>query len=120
MAKYHCIVNIKNSNKMEKLITIYDKINVNSISYEKGDTEAQINCELQFKKKCIHTKLIISQSDLNRILSKITANGFELKSEEITSLFMEDGTEIIEYNFDSAHHAIYDFHFNNSYIQIGA
>jgi len=105
---------------MEKLVTIYEKINVNSISYEKGDDEVQINCELQFKKRNINTKLIISQSDLNRIISKIIANGYELKSEDITSLFLGDGTEIIEYNFGGTDHALYDFHFNNTYKQIGA
>ena len=106
---------------MDSLITIYDKITLHSISYEKGDLEAQINCELHFKKRIVQTKLVISQTDLNRIISKITANGYELKSEDITSLFLGDGTEIIDYNFNQSYDStLYDFNFNNTYKQIGA
>ena len=120
MSIYPCIVNQLKQLTMEKLVTIYEKINVNSISYEKGDSEAQINCQLEFKNKSIQTKLIISQSDLNRIISKITANGYELNSEDITSLSLGDGTEIVEYDFTGSNHTLYNFHFNNNFKQIGA
>lgn len=106
---------------MEKLVSIYDQIIISKISYEKGDSEAIINCKLFFKRKTIETKLVISQTDLNRIISKIDRFGNGINYENIYSFLMEDGTEIVEYNFSPSNtNYIENFKFNNSFTQISA
>ena len=107
---------------MKKLLSIYKNIIIKEISYEKGDNMVQLKCTLIFKTDFIDTTLIITQSDLNRILSKISNIGFEIDSDLITCFSLGDGTEIIEYNFNSVDEDILlqNFNFNNQVQQISA
>jgi len=107
---------------MKKLLSIYKNIIIKEISYEKGDDIVELKCLLIFKSKTIDTTLIITQSDLNRILSKISINGFELQSSEITCYTLEDGTEFVEYNFENSSKDVLlqNFNFNNQVKQISA
>lgn len=107
---------------MKKLLSIYKNIIIKEISYEKGDDSVQLKCTLVFKSNEIHTTLLITQSDLNRILSKISNNGIELNSNNISHFILGDGTEIFEYNFkDTSHNVLLqNFNFNNQVQQISA
>lgn len=106
---------------MEKIVKIYKAIKIKSIVYETSDTEAKINCELKYDSKIISTKLLISQTDLNRLIAKMTNTGSDWLDNNMQMLYLEDGTQLIEYNFDNSNNQIiHDFHFNNSYAQIGA
>lgn len=107
---------------MKKLLSIYKNIIIKEISYEKGDDLVQLKCILVFKSHLIHTTLLISQSDFNRILSKITLNGFEIDSDSIINFTLGDGTEIVEYNFENSDEAVslQNFNFNNQVKQISA
>jgi len=107
---------------MKKLLSIYKNIIIKEISYEKGDNSVELKCLLIFKSKTIDTTLIITQSDLNRILSKISNNGFEINSSEITCFMLEDGTELVEYNFGNSNQDVLlqNFNFNNQVKQISA
>ena len=107
---------------MKKLLSIYKNIIIKEVSYEKGDNIVHLKCVLVFANKSITTTLIISQSDFNRILSKITLNGFELDSECLTSFMLGDGTEIVEYNFEASQDIIslQNFNFNHQVKQISA
>ncbi len=120
LLSYHCIV-IK-TNSMKKLLSIYKNIIIKEISYEKGDDLVQMKCILIFKAHSVDTTLLISQSDFNRILSKITLNGFEIKSDSIINFTLGDGTEIVEYNFENTEESVslQNFNFNHQVKQISA
>ena len=70
----------------------------------------------------METTLLISQSDFNRILSKITLNGFEIDSDSIINFTLGDGTEIVEYNFENSDESVslQNFNFNHQVKQISA
>jgi len=107
---------------MEKILQIYKTLKVKSIVYETGDSQAKISCDLVYGKKTVSTKLLISQTDLNRLISKMANNTHsEWLDNTMQSMYLEDGTQLIEYNFeDQNNSAIHNFHFNNTYAQIGA
>lgn len=106
---------------MEKIVKIYQAIKVKSIVYETSDTEAKINCDLIYGSKTVPTKLLISQTDLNRLMAKMTNTGSDWLDDNMHMFYLEDGTQLIEYNFGNNHNQIiHDFHFNNTYAQIGA
>jgi len=106
---------------MNNIIRIYNAIKLKSIVYETGDSQATIHCELQFDQKTISSKLIISHSDLNRLISKIGPHNSDWIESNKQVLFLEDGSQLIEYNFNQqADTTIHNFHFNHSYAQIGA
>jgi hypothetical protein len=104
---------------MKKLLTIYKNIIVKQVSYEKGDESVQLKCILVFDKKEVATTLIISQSDFNRLLSKIILNGYDMDSNTINTINFGDGTEIVEYNFENTV-SLHRFNFNNHVKQISA
>jgi len=106
---------------MKKIKPIYDEIILKSIVYENGDAEAELNCQIKYRKKAIDTKLIVSQTDVNRLLSKMACQGFDLNDKKIEFMDLDDGTQVIEYSFNENNlHSIYNFQFNNTYTQIGA
>ncbi|MDX1351046.1 MAG: hypothetical protein R3279_12390 [Putridiphycobacter sp.] len=106
---------------MEKIIKIYDSIRVKSIVYESGDADATIICDMEFGEKIITSKLLVSQTDLNRLIAKLVSNGSEWLENTCEVLYLEDGTQLIEYNLeDQTRNQIQDFQFNYSYAQIGA
>ena len=107
---------------MKKLLSIYKNIIIKEVSYEKGDNIVHLKCILIFANKSMVTTLIISQSDFNRMLSKIALNGFEMNSDLLTSFTLGDGTEIVEYNFEKNENVIslQNFNFNHQVKQISA
>lgn len=106
---------------MENIIQIYKAITIKSIVYETGDIEANILCDLEYEHKIISTKLVVSLTDLNRLISKMSSTDSEWLENRMETLYLEDGSQLIEYNFKNhANSVIQDFHFNNSYSQIGA
>ncbi|MFT4602516.1 MAG: hypothetical protein ACI857_002702 [Arenicella sp.] len=86
---------------MKTIFSIYNKIKVKEVSYETGDNFVTAHCEVLMNDEVIDTKLIITHSDLNRIIAKIVSLGFEFKVDNISRLDFEDGTEIIDYKFEN-------------------
>jgi hypothetical protein len=107
---------------MKKLLSIYRNIIIREVSYEKGDELVYLKCVLIFKSHSVDTTLLISQTDFNRILSKISLNGFEMESDSIVNFTLGDGTEIVEYNFENSDHSVslQNFNFNHQVQQISA
>ena len=107
---------------MKKLLSIYQNITIKEISYEKGDKTVYLKCTLIFKNRTMDTTLLITQSDFNRMLSKIILNGYQVESDSITNFYLEDGTEMIEYNFQNTDESVMlsGFNFNNQVKQICA
>ena len=85
---------------MENVISMYDKLILHKISYETSSAAVTAICELVNSSQRIQASFLISHTDLNRILSKIISQGYEFDSEQLNSIKFEDGTEIIDYQFD--------------------
>jgi len=107
---------------MKKLLSIYQNIVIKEISYEKGDKTVYLKCTLIFNNKTVDTTLLITQSDFNRMLSKVILNGYQVDSDSITNFHLGDGTEMIEYNFQNTDESVMlsGFNFNNQVTQICA
>ena len=86
---------------MKTVFSIYNSLKVNEVSYETGDNFVTAHCEIQIDGKLIPTKIQMSHSDLNRIISKIISLGHEFKIENVNHLDFGDGTEIIDYKFEN-------------------
>jgi len=86
---------------MANIISLHEKLIVKEIIYEAGDQQVLANCDVIMSGHTISTQFIISHTDLNRIISRIIAMGYELEVNQMDSFFMEDGTELISYSFDN-------------------
>ncbi len=86
---------------MNTIYSIYNKIKVNEVSYETGDAFVTAHCEIIMTDEVIETQLVISHSDLNRIIAKIVSLGYEFKVENVSKLDFQDGTEVIDYKFEN-------------------
>jgi len=108
---------------MNTIFSIYNKIKVNEVSYETGDNFVTAHCEIIMPDETIETQLIISHSDLNRIIAKIVALGYEFNIDNVSRLDFQDGTEIIDYKFDNVfgeNIVLENFQFNQAIKQIRA
>ena len=86
---------------MENIISFYEKLIIKEVTYEMGDSRVSAKCDLIVQGNTIETEMLISQTDLNRIIAKISASGFEFKIKQVNSLQFEDGTSIIDYSFEN-------------------
>jgi hypothetical protein len=66
-----------------------------------GDNIVNAKCDLLVQGRTIETEMLISHTDLNRIIAKITANGYDFEVNQINTLEFEDGTSIIDYSFQN-------------------
>jgi hypothetical protein len=85
---------------MENVISLYDKLILHKITYETSSACVTAECELVSQNRKIQTSFLISHTDLNRILSKIISEGYEFDSNQLNTVQFEDGTEIVDYQFD--------------------
>lgn len=85
---------------MENVISMYDKLILHKITYETSSACVTAECELVRQNQKTQTSFLISHTDLNRILSKIISEGYEFDSEQLNTIQFEDGTEIVDYQFD--------------------
>lgn len=85
---------------MERLISMYDRLVIHTITYETSQSVVTAECELIRHNERIYTSFLISHTDLNRILAKLIAKGYNLDSSFYQSIRLEDGTEIIDCQFD--------------------
>jgi hypothetical protein len=108
---------------METIFSIYKQLKVREVTYEKGDNFVTATCEIQIGEDIQETKILMSHTDLNRIISKITALGYEFKIENVNHFDFGNGTEIIDYRFENVfgeHVTLEDFNFNQRIKQIRA
>ena len=56
---------------MKKEMKYLKDVEINYITFESGDNEALIDCKINSETKSKVSKLIISMSDLNKLLSRI-------------------------------------------------
>ena len=108
---------------METIISIYNQLKVNEVSYETGDSFVTAYCEILIDGQQIQTQIQMSHSDLNRIISKIVALGYEFKIENVNHFDFGNGTEIVDYKFDNVFGqdiVLENFQFNKAIRQIRA
>ena len=108
---------------MDSVISIYNRLTIKEVTYEVGDDFATATCELSFEGKKVLSQIMMSHTDLNRVIAKISSFGYEFKVENINHLCFEDGTEIIDYKFENVFGetiALENFQFNQSIKQIRA
>lgn len=108
---------------MENIISFYEKLIIKEVTYEMGDSTVSAKCDLIVQGNTIETEMLISQTDLNRIIAKIAASGFEFKIKQVNSLEFEDGTSIIDYSFENVFGeaiVLENFQFNQAVKQIRA
>lgn len=108
---------------MNTIFSIYKQLKVKEVSYEIGDQYITAVCEMQQGDQVFETKIMMTHTDLNRILSKIAAMGYEFKIEHVNRLDFGNGTEIVDYRFENVFGEIVtleEFKFNQQVIQIRA
>jgi len=86
---------------MDTIISIYEKLIIKEVTYEMGDNIVRAKCDLIVQGALIETEMWISHTDLNRIIAKITASGYEFKVTQVNALEFADGTSIIDYRFEN-------------------
>ncbi|WP_070138092.1 hypothetical protein [Crocinitomix algicola] len=108
---------------MENIISIYEQLIVKQVTYESGDSVVKAFCDVIVKGRKFATEMMISQSDLNRIIAKITALGIEFQVNQVNHIPMEDGSEIIDYSFENVFGegiVLEDFYFNQKVQELRA
>lgn len=108
---------------MSTLFSIYKQLQVKEVTYEKGDRYITAICDITIGKQTTETKIQMTHTDLNRIISKIAAMGYEFKIENVNCMDLGNGTEIVDYKFENVFGELVtleEFSFNQQIKQIRA
>lgn len=108
---------------MQTIFSIYKQLKISEVSYEMGDDFVTATCETIIGEEVAETKIIMSHTDLNRILAKITSLGYEFTIENVNHLDFGNGTEIVDYRFENVFGELVtleEFSFNQKVKQIRA
>lgn len=108
---------------MKTIFSIYKQIQVKEVSYESGDQTVTAKCLIQNGQDTMETEMQFSHSDLNRMISKIMAMGYDFKIEQVNHLDFGDGTEVIDYAFENVFGeavTLEEFEFNHEVRKIRA
>ena len=109
---------------MKNTFSIYKKFEITEITYEVGDNIVKANCDLHYENgTSVQTTILISHSDLNRIIARIATMGFEFNVEQVNNFLLDDGTQIIDYRLENVFGqsvVVEDFQFQDIVKQIRA
>lgn len=108
---------------MENIVSIYEKLIIKEVTYETGDQIVNAKCDLIVNGETVQTEMLISHTDLNRIIAKIVASGYEFQVTQVNELEFEDGTAVIDYSFKNVFGeaiVLENFEFNHAVMQIRA
>lgn len=108
---------------MNKIFSIYEQIIIKEVVYELGDNYVTAQCDVTINRKNFSTTMMISHTDLNRIISKISAMGYEFKTENVCKMKIDEYTEILEYRFENVfgeNIVLENFEFTNTVKEIRA
>ena len=86
---------------MKTIFALNNRLKVKEVTYETGDSFVIANCEILVDGQVSETKIKMTHTDLNRIISKLIANGYEFNVEKMNHLKFNDGTEIVDYKFEN-------------------
>lgn len=105
------------------MFSIYKQLKVKEVTYEKGDHFIIALCEMHSGNYTSEVKIQMTHTDLNRIIAKIAALGYEFKIEKVNRIALDNGTEIFDYKFENVFGELVtleEFSFNNQIKQIRA
>ncbi|MEX1002354.1 MAG: hypothetical protein WDZ35_09600 [Crocinitomicaceae bacterium] len=108
---------------MDTIFSIYNKLIIKEVTYEMGDNFVTASCELEGGDKPKVTKIRMTHTDLNRIIAKIAALGYEFRIENVNHFKFNDGTQIVDYKFENVFGesiVLENFHFQQNIKQIRA
>jgi len=108
---------------MNTTFSIYKQLKVKEVTYEKGDRNIMAICDITFGDTTIETKIQMTHTDLNRIIAKISALGYQFKIENVNCMDFGNGTEIVDYKFENVFGELVtleEFSFNQQIKQIRA
>ena len=108
---------------MDTIFSLQNKLKIKEVTYEMGDMYVLATCEVTVAEKSTETKIKMTHTDLNRILAKIAALGYQFKVENVNRFAFQDGTEIVDYRFENVFGesvCLENFEFNHQYKQIRA
>lgn len=109
---------------MENTVSIYKKFEINEVTYEIGDSKVKAVCDLWYENGSkVQTSILISHTDLNRIIAKIATMGFDFQVDMVNNFVFEDGTEIVDYKLQNVFGesvVVENFEFNDCVKQIRA
>lgn len=108
---------------MNTIISIYEQIEIKAITFETTDNVVNAKCDIITNGERIATEMLISHTDLNRIIAKIAAEGYDFRIEEMSAVQFEDGTAIYDYSFENVFGKaipLQNFHFSQAIKQIRA
>ena len=108
---------------MKTIFSIFNQIKVKEVTYEVGDSKVVATCEISMGEQVTESKIIMSHTDLNRIIARIAAMGYEFKVDNVNHFDFGDGTEVVDYKFENVFGqdiTLTDFQFNRSIKQIRA
>lgn len=106
-----------------KRLTETQKILIHQITYETSQNIVCADCEFINGNERSRISMLISHTDLNRIMAKLYADNLLPEDNCFTTFKLEDGTEFIELNFNEVigHSATLDeFVFNDNVTRIRA
>lgn len=87
---------------MENLVSLYNSFLIHEITYQVGDSKVKALCSLNYDNGAkLLTTMLISHTDLNRIIAKIAATGYEFKVDQVNNFVFDDGTTIIDYKLEN-------------------
>lgn len=108
---------------MRTIFSIFNRIKVKEVTYELGDSYVTAICDVTAGGQTSETKILMSHTDLNRIIAKISSMGYEFKVEKVNHFDFGDGTELVDYSFENVFGqeiTLTDFQFNKSIQKIRA
>ncbi|MBK9190513.1 MAG: hypothetical protein IPM77_02880 [Crocinitomicaceae bacterium] len=108
---------------MENLIQLNNQLIIRKVTYETHQAVVTAECELVRNNRRVRTSFLISHTDLNRILAKLIAKGYNLDSSFYQTIHFEDGTQIVDCQFDQLDGepvVLEDFNFNDLVTEIRA
>ena len=109
---------------MAGIISISEQFIIQSITYESGDKLVKACGEMRSPDGEVSPlTMLISHTDMNRIMAKMAAEGFDFSDHTSGQYDLEDGSQMVEYRFDNetcSSFTINDFYFMNEMKQIRA
>ncbi|GAA0876939.1 hypothetical protein GCM10009118_33490 [Wandonia haliotis] len=78
------------------MIAIFERLEINRIQFQQGDSEVVVNCRITQAGEKIAATLLITFSDLNRLLARLGNSGVEVDSSRFHVIDMGNDERLYE------------------------
>ncbi len=87
---------------MSKIISLYQRLTINRISFETGDRTVKAQCLVQLPNaEPSPVLLVISHTDMNRIFARLSAAGLEYGESGTEIPLPDEDTSVFDYSFQN-------------------